>query len=64
MLLKEKIIEYALPFYAQSIGIEVLFGEGENLNQEIISFIQNIIPPLPIIEIDPNHEEVLEQEIE
>lgn len=53
-----------MPFYAQSIGIEVLFGEGENLNQEIISFIQNIIPPLPIIEIDPNHEEVLEQEIE
>ncbi len=54
MLLNEKIMESQLPFYAQAIGIEILFEEDEKFNQKIISFVQSIIPP--IIE-----EEVIEE---
>lgn len=51
MLLQDRIIEYQLPFYAQAISIELLFGDSEKFNHEIISFVQTIIPPL--IEEEP-----------
>jgi tetraacyldisaccharide 4'-kinase len=44
MLLKDKINELQLPFFAQSIGIEVLFNEQEKFNQQILDFIHHYIP--------------------
>jgi tetraacyldisaccharide 4'-kinase len=46
MLLQDKILEYQLPFFAQGIGVEILFEEDEQFNGEIISFVQSIIPPI------------------
>jgi tetraacyldisaccharide 4'-kinase len=51
MLLQDKIIEYQLPFYAQAISIDFLFNETEQFNQQIMTFVQDIIPPLPETEI-------------
>lgn len=55
MLLKDKIIEYQLPFFAQAIQIEILFDEAEKFDQKIISFVQSIIPPL----VEEENEEVV-----
>lgn len=46
MLLQEKILENQLPFYAQAIGIDILFDEQEKFNEEIIRFVHGFIPPL------------------
>lgn len=44
MLLKEKINEFQLPFYAQSIGIEFLFNQQEQFNEQITEFIKKYFP--------------------
>jgi tetraacyldisaccharide 4'-kinase len=44
MLLKDKINELQLPFFAQSIGIELLFNEQDKFNQHILDFIHHYIP--------------------
>ena len=46
ILLQDKLSTYDLPIYIQSIGIDFLFGEEETFNQNILSFIQSIIPPI------------------
>lgn len=46
MLLNDKIQEYKLPFYAQAIGIQILFGEQDQFNQYIQDFIHHYIPPI------------------
>lgn len=46
MLQKDKLAEYNLPIYVQSIGIEFLFKEGEKFNHIISAYIQTIIPPV------------------
>jgi tetraacyldisaccharide 4'-kinase len=51
MLLKEKIVEKKLPFYAQAIGMEILFDEGEKLNENINAFVKKYYPE---VEVDPN----------
>ncbi len=45
MLLKDKIFEYRLPFYAQAIHVDFLFDEGEKFNRQITSYVEEIIPP-------------------
>jgi tetraacyldisaccharide 4'-kinase len=45
MLLQDKITAYQLPIYIQSIGIQFLYNEAESFNEEVITFIQSIIPP-------------------
>jgi hypothetical protein len=49
--LKEKIVEKKLPFYAQAIGMEILFDEGEKLNENINEFVKKYYPE---VEVDPN----------
>jgi tetraacyldisaccharide 4'-kinase len=58
MLLQEKIIALKLPFYAQSIGIEILFDAKEKLDTEILEFIEHIIPPKIIM----NNGELLQED--
>lgn len=57
MLLKDKILEMNLPFYAQAIRIQFLFNEGELFNEKIKSFVA---PFYPFVEeeILPNEEEM------
>ncbi len=52
MLLREKIQEYQLPFFAQSIGIHFLFGEQETFNTQIMEFVHRYIPPVIITPSD------------
>jgi tetraacyldisaccharide 4'-kinase len=46
MLLNDKIQEYQLPFFAQAIGIQILFDEQDRFNQHIQDFIHQYIPPI------------------
>lgn len=52
MLLREKIQDYQLPFYAQAIGIHFLFGEEDAFNAQVMEFIHRFIPPVSIISTD------------
>ena len=56
MLLKDKILEMNLPFYAQAIRIQFLFNEGELFNEKVKSFVA---PFYPYVE-----EEILNEEEE
>ncbi len=47
MLLQNKIIEYKLPIFAQSIGIRFLFEGEEKFNTQVRDFIQTFIPTRP-----------------
>lgn len=51
MLLKEKILDYKLPFYAQSIGMKILFEEDDSFNKQILDYVK---PYYPILEEEPN----------
>lgn len=55
MLLKDKINELQLPFFAQSIGIELLFNEQEKFNQHILDFIQHYIPQVIENHVEDEH---------
>nr|MBP6316228.1 tetraacyldisaccharide 4'-kinase [Chitinophagaceae bacterium] len=46
MLLQDKILEYQLPFFAQAIGVEILFDEDAQFNTEIRNFVYGYIPPI------------------
>lgn len=52
MLLREKIQEYQLPFYAQAIGIHFLFGEQDVFNAQVMECIHRFIPPEHITSTD------------
>ncbi len=55
MLLKDKINELQLPFFAQSIGIELLFNEQEKFNQHILDFIHHYIPQFIENHVEDEH---------
>ena len=63
MLLKEKILEMNLPFYAQAIRIHFLFNEGEMFNEKMKSFVSPFYPFIEeeifIEEEDLNYEEII-----
>jgi len=63
MLLKEKILEMNLPFYAQAIRIHFLFDEGEMFNEKMKSFVSPFYPFIEeeifIEEEDLNYEEII-----
>jgi tetraacyldisaccharide 4'-kinase len=54
MLLKEKILANELPFFAQAIGIEILFDEKNKFDQIIQQYIETIIPPYVEMNEDSN----------
>lgn len=45
MLLQDKILAYQLPFFAQSIGVTILFDEAEKMNTQILNFVETYYPP-------------------
>ncbi len=55
MLLKDKINELQLPFFAQSIGIELLFNEQDKFNQHILDFIHHYIPQVIENHVEDEH---------
>jgi tetraacyldisaccharide 4'-kinase len=65
MLLKDKILEMNLPFYAQAISIHFLFNEGEIFNEKVKSFVAPFYPIIEEVvfieeeEVDLNYEEIM-----